>query len=96
MTPKELVPTLETCMLLKKAGYKTETCFSWAEKMIYTKKQRQAESVWFVEFAPFFYRQRFFAPTLQELLENDKFHEINARDVENASLQWLELHKEEV
>ncbi len=63
MTPEELVPTLETCKLLKEAGYEKSTYFSY--------QNTYSVNAWRAEPSCFFLTEhlRIPAPTLQELLE---------------------------
>jgi hypothetical protein len=64
MTPEQLVPTLETCLKLKKAGWKQETCFSWMNHMgIDQYTVVLSNHLQQLQFS------RILAPTLQELLE---------------------------
>jgi hypothetical protein len=87
MTPEQLVPTLETCKLLKEAGFKQETYFryvyaSFPKKwFLYTPDSRSSKEIAIP------------APTLQELLEElPRFYHEYCKGI---SLEWMELLNKE-
>ena len=80
MTPEQLVPTLETCKLLKEAGYKQgSSLLAWFDVDLIVLN---------VSPKPLVFDTRIAAPTLQELLEDIALVEYREVELERIGKWW--------